>query len=74
MNEIWTTLLSAFLVVIGSILITISFVVSMPSFYIFVVSLGGGILTGIGLTSLYLDWKLRRKWNKRFISYRKKGE
>ncbi len=74
MNEIRITLLFAFLVVIGSILITISFVINMSPFYIFIASFGGGMLIGTGLINLYLDWRLRRKWNKRFIIYRKKGE
>ena len=74
MDKIQITLLPILLIVVGFILLVVSLIIPMPSIYIFVVSFGGGVLIGIGSINLYLDWRLRRKWNKRFIPYRKKGE
>ena len=65
MSEMLIMLSEILLVVVGSILIAVSFIIPMPQIYIFVVSLGGGMLVGTGLINLYLDWRLRQKWNKR---------
>lgn len=65
MNNIPTTLLLIFLIVIGFILLVISLTISMPGIYILIVSFGGGMLVGTGSINLYLDWRLRQKWNKR---------
>ena len=59
------TLSLILLIVVGSILISVSFIVPMHPIYIFMVSVGGGMLVGTGLVNLYLDWRLRQKWNKR---------
>lgn len=68
------TFLLIFLIIIGLLLVVASFIISMPSIFVFIISVGGGLLIGIGIANLYLDWRLRRKRNKQFIPYRKKGE
>ena len=67
MNERQITLSLIFMIWIGLVLIAVALTIPGLTILSIAISLVGGMLIGTGLRNLYLDWRLRQKWNKRLF-------